>query len=72
MILEGEFPGGMRVLSARRRRERRATPVTAAGLLSFYEEYEGKVKISPTIVVGAAILVSAVVAAAHIFLPAVP
>ncbi len=55
--------------AAKRRRERRAAPITAAGLLSFYEEYEGKIKVSPTVVVGAALLLSAIVAAAHIFVP---
>ncbi|MCE4603919.1 MAG: preprotein translocase subunit Sec61beta [Aeropyrum sp.] len=56
-------------MSVRRRRERRAAPVTAAGLLSFYEDYEGKIKVSPTIVIMAAVGLSALVAAAHIFLP---
>ncbi|MCE4611230.1 MAG: preprotein translocase subunit Sec61beta [Desulfurococcales archaeon] len=55
--------------SRARRRERRAAPITAAGLLSFYEDYESKIKVGPSVIVGAALLLSAIVAAAHIFLP---
>jgi len=52
-------------LSQRRRRQ--AAPMSAAGLISFYEEYEGKIKLSPTAVIGIALLFSALVVAAHIF-----
>lgn len=36
----------MRGVAARRRRH--AGPMSAAGLISFYDEYEGKIKLSPT------------------------
>lgn len=52
-----------------RKRERRAAPITAAGLLSFYEDYEGKIKVGPATIIGIALFLSAAVAAAHIFLP---
>ena len=55
--------------STSRKRERRAAPITAAGLISFYEDYETRIKIGPVTVVGAALLLSALVAAANIFLP---
>ncbi len=59
-------------MSTSRRRERRAAPITAAGLLSFYEDYESRIKVGPSVVVGVAIMLAALVAAAHIFLPALP
>ncbi|GAB6147730.1 preprotein translocase subunit Sec61beta [Stetteria hydrogenophila] len=48
------------------KRQRRGGPMTAAGLISFYEEYEGAVRVSPTTVVLLASLFTLVVVVAHI------
>ncbi len=45
---------------ARTRRKKEAAPFTAAGLVAFYENYRGKVEISPTTL----LMISAAVAAA--------
>ncbi len=50
------------------RRRRQAAPMSAAGLISFYEEYEGKIKLSPTAVIGVALVFSALIVAAHLFI----
>ena len=44
---------------ARSRKRKETGPLTAAGLISFYESYRGKVEISPTTLV----ILSAVLAA---------
>ena len=51
-------------MSARRRRT--GGPMTAAGLISFYEEYEGQIKISPTTVILMASAFAFIVVLAHI------
>ncbi|MGC9210153.1 MAG: preprotein translocase subunit Sec61beta [Acidilobus sp.] len=47
---------------ARSRKRKEAGPLTAAGLVAFYENYRGKVEISPTTL----LIISAVIAAAVI------
>ncbi len=52
---------------ARSRKSRRQSgPMTAAGLISFYDEYEGKVKISPTTLVLLAAIYTVLIVVAHI------
>ncbi len=51
---------------ARSRRGRQSGPMTAAGLISFYDEYEGKIKISPTTLILAASIYAIIVVVAHI------
>lgn len=48
------------------RRRRQGGPMTAAGLISFYDEYEGKIKISPTTLVVLSAIYALIVALAHI------
>ncbi|MCE4617077.1 MAG: preprotein translocase subunit Sec61beta [Desulfurococcales archaeon] len=36
-------------------------PMTAAGLISFYEEYEGQVKMSPAALIAVSIIFTAIV-----------
>jgi len=47
-----------------KRKSKQSGPMTAAGLISFYDEYEGKIKISPTtlILVAAAFTIAVVIA----------
>ena len=47
------------------RRRRTGGPMTAAGLISFYEEYEGQVKMSPTTVVLVSAIFAFIVVLAH-------
>ena len=47
----------------RSRRRRESGPLTAAGLISFYENYRGKIEISPTTLVIASAALAAVVVA---------
>ncbi len=49
-----------------KKRNRQSGPMTAAGLISFYDEYEGKVKISPTTLVIVASAFTVIVVVAHI------
>ncbi len=49
-----------------RKKSRQGGPMTAAGLISFYDEYEGKVKISPTTLVLVAAAFTVAVVIAHI------
>lgn len=51
-------------MSARRRRT--GGPMSAAGLISFYEEYESGIKISPTTVIMLSTLFTFIVVIAHI------
>lgn len=51
-------------MSARRRRT--GGPMSAAGLISFYEEYEGAIKVSPTTVVLISSIFAFIVVLAHI------
>lgn len=51
------------------RKRRQAAPMSAAGLISFYEEYEGKIKLSPITIVGIALAFSAIIIVAHLFIP---
>ena len=53
-------------MAARRRRQQ--GPMAAAGLIAFYEEYEGRLKLSPTSVIVIAAAFAALVATAHLFL----
>ncbi|MGC9071786.1 MAG: preprotein translocase subunit Sec61beta [Acidilobus sp.] len=55
---------GRRKTRSRKRKE--TGPLTAAGLVAFYENYKGKVEISPTtlLVISAAIAAAAVLARA--------
>ena len=50
-----------------KKKRRQSGPMTAAGLIAFYEEYEGKVKISPTTLVLLASAFAVIIAIAHIF-----
>ncbi len=50
------------VMSPRRRKRRGEGPLTAAGLVRFFEDVEAKVKISPMTILIVAIAVSAVAA----------
>ncbi len=50
-----------------KKRRKQSGPMTAAGLIAFYEEYEGKVKISPTTLVLLAAAFTVIVAIAHLF-----
>ena len=36
---------------ARRKREREVRPLSSAGLISFYEEFEGKIKVRPHVII---------------------
>jgi len=49
-----------------RKKKRQGGPMTAAGLIAFYDEYEGKIKISPTTLVLAAGIYALIVVLAHI------
>ncbi len=49
------------------RKKKQSGPMTAAGLISFYDEYEGKVKMSPTTLIMIAALYAIIVVLAHIF-----
>ena len=51
-------------MSSRRRKQ--SGPMTAAGLISFYDEYEGKVKMSPMTLIIAASVYALIVVLAHI------
>lgn len=51
------------------RRRRQAGPMSAAGLISFYEELEGRIKLSPATVLAIAIAFSLLVVMAHLLLP---
>ncbi|MDM7275765.1 MAG: preprotein translocase subunit Sec61beta [Thermoprotei archaeon] len=54
-------------MAARRRRQ--AGPMSAAGLVSFYEELEGRIKLSPFTVLAIATIFSFIVVLAHLLLP---
>jgi len=49
-----------------KKRRKQGGPMTAAGLISFYDEYEGKIKISPTTLILLAGLYALMVVLAHI------
>ncbi|MEB3774018.1 MAG: preprotein translocase subunit Sec61beta [Desulfurococcales archaeon] len=51
-------------MSSRRRKQ--SGPMTAAGLISFYDEYEGKIKMSPMTLVIVASVYALIVVIAHI------
>ena len=50
------------------RKRKQSGPMTAAGLISFYDEYEGKVKMSPTTLIVLAAVYALIVVLAHAFL----
>ncbi len=52
--------------SRSRRRERRPATLSAAGLMSFFEEEIKGIKVRPEIVVGAAIVLMSLVIMAHL------
>lgn len=54
-------------MSSRRRRQ--AGPISAAGIIAFYEEYEGRIKLSPFSIIAIALAFTAIVVGAHIILP---
>ncbi len=49
------------------KRRRQSGPMTAAGLISFYEEYEGRIKMSPTTLILVSSIYALLVVLAHIF-----
>ncbi|MFN4046618.1 MAG: preprotein translocase subunit Sec61beta [Acidilobaceae archaeon] len=51
------------------RRRRQAGPISAAGLVSFYEELEGRIKFSPFTVLAIAAIFSFIVVLAHLLFP---
>jgi len=51
-------------LSSRKKR-RTGGPMSAAGLISFYDEYEEKLRLSPTTIVVVSIAFTALVILAH-------
>jgi len=48
------------------KRRKQSGPMTAAGLISFYDEYEGKVKMSPMTLIIAAVAYAVIVVIAHL------
>ncbi|MCE4600612.1 MAG: preprotein translocase subunit Sec61beta [Desulfurococcales archaeon] len=48
-----------------KKRKREGGPMSAAGLIAFYDEYEGKIKMSPTTLVLASTIFAAIVVIAH-------
>ncbi len=48
------------------RKKRQSGPMTAAGLISFYDEYEGKIKMSPLTLVVFTAIYALIVVIAHI------
>ncbi len=51
------------------RRRRQAGPMSAAGLISFYEELEGRIKLGPTAILAIAIAFSLLIIMAHLLFP---
>jgi len=51
--------------SKSRRGRRQGGPMTAAGLISFYDEYEEKVRLSPMTIVVISIIYAAIIVLAH-------
>jgi len=49
-----------------RKRKREGGPMSAAGLIAFYDEYEGKVKMSPITLVLASTVFAVIVVVAHL------
>ncbi len=49
-----------------KKKRKQSGPMTAAGLISFYDEYEGKVKISPTTLILLSGIYALIVVLAHI------
>jgi len=54
-------------LAKSKKKSRQSGPMTAAGLISFYDEYEGKIKISPTTLIALSAIYAIAVVLAHIF-----
>jgi len=54
------------VYSLASKRRRQAGPMSAAGLISYYEELEGKIKLTPTTVLLIALVFSIIVVMAHL------
>jgi preprotein translocase subunit Sec61beta len=48
-----------------KRKKKGSGPMTAAGLVAFYEDYEGKIKLSPIAIVVISIVFSLAVIVAH-------
>ncbi len=51
-----------------KKRKKQSGPMTAAGLIAFYDEYEGKIKISPTTLILLSGIYALVIVLAHILL----
>lgn len=49
-----------------RKKKREGGPMSAAGLIAFYDEYEGKVKMSPVTLVLASTIFAVIVVVAHL------
>lgn len=54
---------------ARRRREREIRPLSSAGLISFYEEFEGKIKVRPHVIIALAAIFTVVVILLRFLIP---
>ncbi len=52
-------------MPSRKRSKRQSGPMTAAGLISFYDEYEEKVRVSPMTIVIISIIYAVIIALAH-------
>ncbi|MEB3816964.1 MAG: preprotein translocase subunit Sec61beta [Desulfurococcales archaeon] len=52
-------------MPSKKRSRRQGGPMTAAGLISFYDEYEEKVRLSPMTIVIISILYAVIVVLAH-------
>jgi preprotein translocase subunit Sec61beta len=50
-----------------KKRRKQGGPMTAAGLISFYDEYEGKIRISPVTLVLFSGIYALLIVLAHIF-----
>lgn len=54
---------------AKRRREREIRPLSSAGLISFYEEFEGKIKVRPHVIIALAAIFTVVVILLRFLIP---
>ncbi|HDJ94826.1 MAG TPA: preprotein translocase subunit Sec61beta [Acidilobales archaeon] len=54
----------------RRRKERREIrPLSSAGLISFYEEFEGRIKVKPHVIIAMAVLFTLVIVLLRFLIP---
>jgi len=54
----------------RKRRERREIrPLSSAGLISFYEEFEGRIRVRPHVIIAMAVLFTLVVVLLRFLIP---